>query len=272
MGGESGLSLNNNALTTTNDTLANSNTTNTTNTNNNANTALNTLNEKPRVLGNLTNQSMLDHSEKELSTSNLTPRSLNRLPLSKTGTLIENPFDLPSFKPRSAWSLEAGLDISSFNYTVSGSNAANDDFINNSYSQTIGRGGFLRVNYQPLNFLSVNSGVEIVNSLATQDYSTFSFTTTVSYDTIGFYFDSVSQMQLPILDTNSMITPEEQLNSLTNSTTQVTIPLGVMFHVPLGTRSQLGVNVTGLIGIRTKSTGSILVDPNGASIDAINAL
>ncbi|GAB5416094.1 MAG: hypothetical protein Crog4KO_13210 [Crocinitomicaceae bacterium] len=204
-----------------------------------------------------------------LTLSALPPKSIQDF-LSGTGPTVSS-FQKELKMPRGTWSLEAGLDLSAFNYTATGNGGTDVSFVNNSYSSSNGQAGFLRVNYQPLSYLSINTGVEYGSNSATQDYSTFTPTTTFQYDTVGYYFDSISQQQLPIVDTTSTVSQVEQVNQVNSSFSQVNIPVGVMFHLSVGTRSELGVNLAGLVGIRTKSTGSILLDANGTTADAVSS-
>jgi hypothetical protein len=198
-------------------------------------------------------------------------RLLLELPISGAGIPSSNQLKIEPPKSASRWSLEAGLDLSSFNYTVSGTDSTDFDFLNNSYTQSRGQGGYVRVNYQPFKHISMNSGLELTQNQGIQEFSTFTTVTVTQFDTTGFIFDSVTQQQVAIIDTNLVDTIEEQLNSITNATSQISIPIGVMFHLPLGTRSELGINVAGLVGIRTRSTGNILLDPNGNTIDVNSA-
>ncbi len=183
----------------------------------------------------------------------------------------ETSFKKASKIRRGTWSLEAGLDLSSFKYAALGNGVADVSFLNNSYSSSLGQAGFLRVNYQPLPYLSVNTGIEYGRNSATQDYSTFTTTTSWEYDTVGYTFDSISQQQIPIVDSSTVVSQSEQVNQVNSSISQVNIPIGVMFHLSVGTRSELGVNLAGLVGIRTKGTGSVLLDANGNTLDATSS-
>lgn len=212
-----------------------------------------------------------DNQNSLLTRNVLAARPLFELPISVTGTPFTDPFEIKPPKSPSRWSLEAGLDLSLFKYTASGADSIDYTFLNNSYTKTRGQGGFIRANYQVSTYISMHSGFELSQNRATQEYSTFTTTSTTQIDTVGFFFDSINQQQVAIVDTNIITTQEEQLNSINSATSQISIPIGVMFHLPLGTRSELGINVSGLVGIRTKSVGSILVDANGNTIDANSA-
>ena len=203
----------------------------------------------------------------------LAGKPIGTLPISTTGVPEKSTFkNGPHLKmPRGAWSLEAGFDISSFNYTASGTSSS--EFLNNSYTQSTGQGAFLRTNYQPIKHLSVHTGIEFVRDQAIQDYTLYNTTEVFEYDTLGFYYDSVTQQTLPILDSAVMhlVVKEQPGQQAISSISQINIPLGVMFHIPLGTRSELGVNLSGILGIRTAGMGTILTDNTGATSDVLTS-
>ncbi|XOV68737.1 MAG: hypothetical protein ACFHU9_06060 [Fluviicola sp.] len=175
-------------------------------------------------------------------------------------------------KARPSWSLEGGLDLSrvNFNHTVS-NNDSLQQALNGSYSQNIAQAAFLRFNYQPFERFSFHSGVEFGQQKTTQDYVWTTTSTSFQYDTTGWYFDSITQQQLPIVDTTETTTTVDNTKQLTSTVNQIYVPIGVMIHIPLGVRSELGINATGLVGFQSGSKGEVLLDANGNSIAVTEA-
>jgi hypothetical protein len=175
-------------------------------------------------------------------------------------------------KAKPGWSLEGGLDLSrvNFNHTVS-NNDSLQQALNGSYTQNMAQAAFLRFNYQPFERFSFHSGLEYGQQKTTQDYVWTTTSTSFQYDTTGWYFDSITQQQLPIVDTTETTTTVDNTTQLTSTVNQIYVPIGVMFHIPLGVRSELGINATGLVGIQSGSKGDVLVDANGNSIAVTEA-
>jgi len=169
------------------------------------------------------------------------------------------------FKPMGIWSLEAGIDLASTNYifNVAGDTQNLESFLNNSYTRSVSRGGFLRANYQPFRYTSFQTGLEFNQNRASQKYTNVSSTTTLQYDTVGFVFDTVTQQQIPIIDSSFVTTENKTVLSSNSIVSQISIPIGIMFHIPVGLRSEIGINLSGLMNIRAHSNGEVLVDPNG---------
>ncbi|MDC0257189.1 hypothetical protein OAK35_00450 [Crocinitomicaceae bacterium] len=178
----------------------------------------------------------------------------------------------PDVKVKPIWSLEGGLDVSAYNFNHSVANNVNlEQSLNASYSQNFAQAAFLRVNYQPFQRFSFHSGMEYAQNKVTQDYSWLTTSTSFQYDTTGWIFDSITQQQVPVIDTIVTTSQVENQTQFKSAVNQINIPLGVMFHIPLGGKSELGINATGVIGIRSGSTGEILVDQNGNSIAVTGA-
>jgi len=199
-----------------------------------------------------------------------TTASLTTVPNATSPDIIENLGPDPNIddeKVKPSWSIEGGLDLSSVNFNHSAANNNSlQQSLNASYSQNFAQGAFLRMNYQPFQRFSFHSGLEYGQNKVTQDYTWLTTSSTTDYDTTGWYVDSVTQQQVWIVDTVVTISQIENLTQFKSTFSQVNIPLGVMFHVPLGQKSELGINATGLIGIRSGSTGEILIDENGNTI------
>lgn len=177
----------------------------------------------------------------------------------------------PDADAKASWSIETGIDVSSFNMNHTANSSSLQQFLNGSYSQNFAQAAFLRLNYQPFQRFSFHTGLEYAQNKATQDYSWLTTISSFQYDTVGYYFDSITQQQLPIIDSVETISQIENQEQYRSVVSQVYIPFGAMFHIPFGRKSELGVNLSGLVGIRTGSTGEILFDENGNTISSMEA-
>lgn len=198
----------------------------------------------------------------ELDTSLVENPELNEANL---GDLIEDE------KVKPLWSIEGGVDASTFSINHGSNNTGLQQFLNDSYSRSISQGAFLRVNYQPWKRVSFHTGMEYAQNDATQDYSFTITNISTEYDTVGFFFDSMTQQQVPIIDTLAVPVDSLVAGQFQHRVSQVYIPFGAMFHIPLNSKSELGINLSGLVGIRTRNTGDVLLDQNGNSIAAADA-
>ncbi len=192
--------------------------------------------------------------------------SNNTAPSNENNSLIDE-----KEKVKPSWSIEGGADLSRFNMSHTSSDAQLQESLNTAYSQNSGMGAFLRFNYQPFQRFSFHSGLEYSQNNATQDYAWLTVSTIYNYDTTGWYIDSVTQQPVYIVDTIETELYADHQAQFKSTVSQVSIPLGVMFHVPLGAKSELGINLTGLVGIRTGSTGEILIDQNGNTVATMEA-
>ena len=175
----------------------------------------------------------------------------------------------PMKTPRRAnWSAELGIGLSSFSYSPKASAGNNlQTYIKDAQTKEIGRDFYARINYHLNPLISLHTGAEFQQNSYNVNYQTSSTTTFTVYDTTGWYFDTLTQQQIPIVDSSTATNTTFQDQMIQNSESLINIPIGIRFHVPLGVRSQLGIAATGLVGIRTKATGSILVDENGQLVD-----
>lgn len=184
--------------------------------------------------------------------------------------LLETPKDFDrSFKRKGVWSIEAGIDGSGYYYSIQNTvdtALTPTPFLNSSFRQIRGYGAYANINYRPFNRISFQSGLAFSQESATQEYVGVTQTTSVQYDTVGFFIDTTTQQQIPIIDSSMVNTNSYETFVFNSSISQLNIPIGVMFHFPIGRRSEFGVNLSGLVGIRTGASGQIVVDQNGNSI------
>lgn len=166
------------------------------------------------------------------------------------------------------WSVEAGLGISSFNYTpLTGTNTSFQQFSKDAHQSPLGLDGFLRVNYAISSKFSIHTGIEYESRKFNLSYDTIAYTQITTIDTIGWFFDSINQQQVPVLDTSITQSPISNNAQTSNTESVINIPIGAMFEFPIGTRSRLGIKASGVVGVRMRSAGSILTDELGNTSD-----
>lgn len=209
-------------------------------------------------------------SDSNTEMESLVALELENLPYQPKG---QGDFTSEKFKtPRiGSWSGEIGVGISTFRYSPKVSAGNNlQTYIKDAQTNKLGRDFYAHLNYHISPLISVHSGAEFQQNSYNVNYQTSSTSTSIVYDTIGWYVDTTTQQQYPILDSSTVTETTTQDYIINNSESIVNIPFGVRLHLPLGVRSQLGISATGLIGIRTAASGSILKNENNELVDLNN--
>lgn len=196
----------------------------------------------------------------------LQPHPLTQLKTGGNGGLVSIAHKPMPYK-KSAWSAEAGFGISQFQYKATSGSASFQQGIKDAQSGEQGTEAFALVNYQFNRNWSAYTGMHYSQEKYALDYTTTSTSSELTVDTIGWYVDSVTQTQLPILDSTYTTTTSNQDYQVMNQANYLTIPIGVMFSFPVGVRSELGIRASALIGFRTKSQGAVLTDLNGTTVN-----
>lgn len=196
----------------------------------------------------------------------LVPRANTQLTESYVESLEKNKLDKTPKISRGGWSVETGGGMSTFSYMAKSGTPELQSTVKDAQTGEQGLGGFLRVNYQPWKLLSLHTGVELEQESYDVTATTYTSTTITTVDTTGWYFDSIQQQQVPILDTVTLIATTPQNQTYANQSTYLYIPLGIMFHLRVGTRSELGFRIGGSMGIRTKGDGQVITDEAGNTI------
>ena len=162
---------------------------------------------------------------------------------------------------------ELGFGASSFRYSATNTASPGlSQYLKDAQSAQLSLNGFARVNYHLNPWFSVHSGVEIQQQNHTIQYTNTSTSSYWTADTVGYYFDSITQQQLPIIDSNYITETTLNPQQFQNRETFVSIPFGFMVDFPVGIRTEIGVSLSGVLGIRTKASGSTLTDENNNSI------
>jgi hypothetical protein len=199
-------------------------------------------------------------------TTFLQPNPLTQLTTNGNGGLVSIAHKPMPYK-KAAWSAEAGFGISQFQYKATSGSASFQQGIKDAQSGEQGMEAFALVNYQFNRYLTAYTGLHYSQEKNALDYITTSTSSELTLDTVGWYVDSVTQVQTPVLDSTYTTTTSNQNYQVLNQANYLTIPIGVMFSFSVGVRSELGIRASALIGFRTKSQGVVLTDLNGTTVD-----
>ena len=207
-----------------------------------------------------------NHSEVSQKSFLLATIELSPLEENIESTLSQNNLTIPKFR-KGGISAELGFGASSFRYSATNTASPGlSQYLKDAQSAQLSLNGFARVNYHLNPWFSVHSGVEIQQQNHTIQYTNTSTSSYWTADTVGYYFDSITQQQLPIIDSNYITETTLNPQQFQNRETFVSISFGFMVDFPVGIRTEIGVSLSGVLGIRTKASGSTLTDENNNSI------
>lgn len=213
--------------------------------------------------------SKIDFNSNKMTFSNvsfLSPLELTPLEENIYASKANNNFNKVKIR-RGGLSAEFGFGGSSFRYSAKNTASPGlSQYLKDAQSAEFGLNGFVRMNYHLNSWFSVHSGVEVQQQNHTVQFDQTSTSSYWTADTVGYYFDSITQQQVPLIDSNYITETTVNPQQFSNRETFISIPFGVMVDFPVGIRSEIGVNVSGILGIRTKASGSVLTDENNNSI------